>query len=307
MNIDGVLYTLVYGNISSISTNPIEKKPFFHFYPGSQALTVGTYGCNFLCPWCQNWEISKLEPDPMEARCLSPQEFVKMAIGEGCQGSSISFNEPTLLFEYALDLFPHCREKGLYNTFVSNGYMTVRALEMLREVGLDAIRFDVKGDKELVNRYCGADSDVVWRNARRAKELGLHVEVVNLVVPGLNDSEESIHKIIDRHLSNLDSDTPLHFTRFHPNYKMSDLETTPIETLEKAYRMARSEGLNFVYLGNVPGHKFENTYCPRCEKLLIERYSFSITRIELKEENQCPSCGAKIPIIIHPRQIQKAP
>ena len=150
MNIDGVLHTLVYGDISSISANPIEKKPFFHFYPGSQALTVGTYGCNFLCPWCQNWEISKSEPDPPRASYLSPQDFVRMAVQEGCQGSSISFNEPTLLFEYALDLFPLCREMGLYNTFVSNGYMTLPALESLKEAGLDAIKFDVKGDKESV-------------------------------------------------------------------------------------------------------------------------------------------------------------
>jgi len=295
-NRGGVLYTLVYGDISSLSANPIEKKPFFHFWPGSLALTVGTWSCNFTCPWCQNWEISKFWPNPENANYISPERFIQMTIRRGCQGTSISFNEPTLLFEWSLDVFRLAKEKGLYNNYVSNGYMTEEALRLLAEAGMDAIKFDVKGGPDAYERYCTARAEVIWRNIRLARELGLHVEVVTLVIPGVNDDEGVIRDIAAGVLKNAGEDTPLHFTRYYPAYKFN-APPTPVDTLERAHKLAREEGLNFVYIGNIPGHPLENTYCPDCGELLIRRFGFSILQYELTEDKRCPRCGRRIPIV----------
>jgi len=294
-NIGGKLYTLVYGDISSISANPIEKKPFYHFWPGSVALTIGTWGCNQECPWCQNFSISKFPPDPYRANPMSPERFVEQTIRERCQGTSISLNEPTLMFEYSLDVFKLARAKGLYNTFVSNGYMSLETLRMLLESGLDAINIDVKGDAEAVRRYCGTDVELVWRNVHEAKRLGLHVEVVNLVIPGVNDREEQLKELARRHLREAGEETPLHFILYYPAYKF-DAPPTPISKLERAHDIAVSEGLNYVYIGNVPGHRYENTYCPDCGDLLIERYGLELVRANLRGR-RCPSCGREIPIV----------
>jgi len=296
MNIGDKLYTLVYGDISSISANPIEKKPFFHFWPGSYALTIGTWSCNFTCPWCQNYDISKASPRPLKANYMSPERFVSMITYEKCQGSSISFNEPTMLFEYSLDVFPLAHEKGLYSTFVSNGYMTIEALRMLKDAGMDAIKFDLKGDAKAVQKYCGADVNVVWRNVGEAKRLGMHVEVVTLVIPGVNDDEDCLREIARRHLKEAGPESPLHFTRFYPTYKMTDKPSTSVETLEKAHGVAVKEGVQYVYAGNVPGHRLENTYCPACGELLIGRFGFTVMEYKMKSNKRCPRCGLEIPI-----------
>jgi len=295
-NIDGNLFTLVYGDISSISANPIEKKPFFHFWPGSYALTIGTWGCNFSCPWCQNWEISRYAPNPETANYTSPERLVEMAIEEKCQGVSVSFNEPTLLLEYSLDLFPLARGKGLYNTYVSNGYMTLEALKALREAGMDAIKFDLKGTAETYKEYCGAKVDIVWRNIAESKRLGMHVEVVTLLVPGVNDSESQILEVSRRLKEAAGPETPLHFTRFHPSHKMTDRSSTPIRTLETAHEIAKKEGLLYVYIGNVPGHRLENTYCHNCGTLLIQRYGFNIANYSISKDGRCPKCRNPVPI-----------
>ena len=297
MNIRGELYTVVYGDITSLAANPIEKKPFFHFWPGSHALTIGTWSCNFTCPWCQNWDISKYEPHPLDANYISPEKLVNLTCTEKCQGTSISFNEPTLLLEYSLDLFPLARRRGLYNTYVSNGYMTTEALSLLKRAGIDAIKFDVKGSGEAVKKYCGADVDVVWRNIGEAKRLGLHVEVVFLMIPSVNDDESTIRDVAARHLKEAGLDTPLHFTQFYPTYQMIDRSVTSVQALEKAHKMSREMGVRYVYIGNVLGHKFENTYCPRCENTLIKRHGFDIVKIFLTEQSSCPKCGESIPII----------
>ncbi|MEM2094958.1 MAG: AmmeMemoRadiSam system radical SAM enzyme [Candidatus Bathyarchaeia archaeon] len=297
MNIEGKLYTLVYGDVSSMSANPIEKKPFFHFWPGSYALTIGTWGCNFTCPWCQNYDISKVSPQPTKAYYLSPERFVNAIGYERCHGCSISFNEPTMLFEYSLSVFPLAREKGLYNTYVSNGYMTLEALRMLREAGMDAIKFDVKGDEEAVRKYCGADVNIVWRNVAEAKRLGMHVEVVTLVIPGVNDDDDSLREISRRHLKEAGSTSPLHFTQFYPTYKMTDRPRTPVETIVRAHSIATKEGVQYVYAGNIPGHRLENTYCPSCGELLIGRFGFAITKYIIGEDRRCPKCGLEIPIV----------
>ncbi|MDW8034277.1 MAG: AmmeMemoRadiSam system radical SAM enzyme, partial [Nitrososphaerota archaeon] len=297
VNIRGKLYTIVYGDISSISANPIEKKPFFHFYPGTLALTIGTWSCNFTCPWCQNYEISKVQPDPKISNYISPIELLNIARKNNCRGTSISFNEPTLLLEYSLDLFKLSKSQGFYNTYVSNGYMTILALEALVKAGLDAIKFDVKGDEETYEKYCGEiKAEIVWRNARKAKELGLHVEIVNLVIPGVNDDEECLRRLIEEHLKNLDPSVPIHFTRYHPEYKFK-APPTPVKTLEKARELARSMGVLFPYIGNVPGHKYENTWCPQCGELLIKRFGFILVNDKTITDNKCPKCRYKIPTI----------
>ncbi len=299
MNIDGKLCTLVYGDINVISANPIEKKPFFHFYPGSVALTFSTWSCNFACPWCQNWELSKYPPEPAKANYVSPGRMIQMAIEYDCDGVSVSFTEPLMLFEYSLDLFPMARAKGLYSNYVSNGYMTEEALRLLKEAGMDAIKFDIKGSEEVVREYCKADANVVWRNIRLARELGMHVEVVNLVITGLNDDEECSRSIARMHLKEAGPEVPIHFTRFWPAYRMTNRSPTSVETLERAWRVAREEGCQFVYIGNVPGHRYEDTWCPECGELLIKRYGFSVLKYKITRDRRCPRCRASVPIVGH--------
>jgi pyruvate formate lyase activating enzyme len=302
-NLGGRLHTLVYGDVSSISSNPIEKKPFFHFWPGSEALTIGTWGCNFTCRWCQNFDISKSPPDPTRASFLSPEKFVNHAISDGCQGTSISFNEPTMLFEYALDVFPLARRRGLYNTYVSNGYMSEDALKMLKEAGMDAIKFDVKGGKTAVARQCAANVEIVWRNIRRARELGLHIEVVMLLIPGINDDETSVREVAKKHVEEAGQDRPLHFTRFYPAYKMMDRPPTSIASMEAAHAIAKEEGVLYAYLGNVPGHRLENTFCHNCGRPVIERYGSTMLDCRLTRDGRCLYCGQVLPVIVSKTQL----
>jgi len=298
-NISGRLYTLEYGDISSISANPIEKKPFFHFYPGTKALTIGSWSCNFTCPWCQNYDISKSPQNIGNGQYISPAIFMELVKGYHCQGTSVSFNEPTLLFEYSLDIFDLAKEEGYYNTYVTNGYMTRQALEMLVAHGLNAINIDIKGEAEVVRRFCTANVDVVWRNAGWAKGWGVWVELTTLVIPGINDTEEGLSRIARRIKNELGDDVPWHLTGYYPAYKFRNelyVPPTPVSILEKARDIGKAEGLKYVYVGNVPGHPYENTYCPRCNESLVERYGFSITKYKIASDKHCPYCGEEIPI-----------
>ncbi|MBA7501418.1 hypothetical protein ES704_04184 [subsurface metagenome] len=302
-NIGGRLYTLEYGDISSISANPIEKKPFFHFYPGTKALTIGSWSCNFTCPWCQNYDISKSPQNIGSGQYISPATFIELVNKYHCQGTSVSFNEPTLLFEYSLDIFDLARDKGYYNTYVTNGYMTAQALEALVAHGLNAMNIDIKGEADAVRRFCAADVNIVWRNATRAKQCGVWVELTTLVIPGVNDAEEGLRRIARRIKRELGDDTPWHVTGYYPAYKFrneSYVPPTPVSNLEKARDMAKAEGLKYVYVGNVPGHPYENTYCPSCNQSLIERYGFNIIKYNISPDKHCPYCGEKIPIIGEP-------
>lgn len=294
-NIDGTLYTMVYGDLTSLSPNPIEKKPLFHFWPGSRALTTGTWSCNFDCPWCQNEEISKHPENVGKGRYTSPEDFVWGIEKYSLQGSSISFNEPTLLLEYSLDVFDLARRKGFYNTYVTNGYMTCEALRLLIEHGLDAMNIDIKGDAVAVDRYCKADVEEVWRNARRAREKGVWVEITTLVIPDVNDGEECLRGIAARIRDELGKGTPWHVTRYYPAFRFNN-PATPVHRLDRAYEIGRQEGLEYVYAGNVPGNERESTYCPSCGGLLIERYIFDIMQYRLTSDNRCPDCGTAIPI-----------
>jgi pyruvate formate lyase activating enzyme len=300
-NIHGNIHTIIYGKIPAISLNPIEKKPFFHFYPGSKAITVGTYGCNFNCFWCQNHHLSHpLEPieDLVEStNYISPDDLINLALRKNAHGTSISFNEPTLLFEYSLDVFKKAKKYGLYNTYVSNGYMTENVLKALIEAGLDAINIDIKGDSEMVKKYCGVDIEKIWRNARIVRESGIHLEITTLLIENLNTSKDIIKNISERIKSELGSDTPLHLTRFFPHYKSSEYgikTTTPLESLHNAHKVAKDVGLKYVYLGNITSIKYENTYCPSCGNKVIQRKGFLIRKIGLDNNGKCKICGFKI-------------
>jgi pyruvate formate lyase activating enzyme len=288
----GRLVTLIYGAISSMAANPIEKKPFYHFYPGSAAFTAGSWSCNFGCPWCQNFDISKTAPPP-QGQYLSPQRFVELTEGTGCQGTSISFNEPTLSLEWSLDVFRLARSRGLYNTFVTNGYMTAEALSLLIEAGLDAMNVDVKGDATVVAKYCkGIDVEKVWAACKLARLRGVHVEITTLVVPTVNDSDSTLHGIAEHIVTGLGADVPWHVIAYYPAYRFS-APPTPIRTLERAWHIGKDAGLEFVYVGNMPGHRYDNTCCPGCGALLIRRLGFDVLQNTI-QDGHCPKCSRSI-------------
>jgi len=295
VNWKGDLYTLTYGDLSAVESRPIEIKPFFHFWPGSTAITISTWSCNFPCPWCQNWHISRTLPNPETASYTPPEYIISKAVEYGDEGTCVSFNEPIMLFEYSLDLFKEAKEKGLYNTYVSNGYMTIEALDLLIKNGLDGLKIDVKGDLEIYKRVLNADGTIPWRNAEYALEHGVHVEIVCLLVTGISDSELIIDWIIEEHLKRLGPETPIHFTRYYPAYRYRE-PPTKIDKLEYAYKKARREGILFPYIGNVAGHPYENTYCPNCGNAVIKRYGYSIVKYRLTEDKKCEYCGTRIPI-----------
>ncbi|MFN3346704.1 MAG: AmmeMemoRadiSam system radical SAM enzyme [Candidatus Bipolaricaulaceae bacterium] len=299
-NRGGRIHTLVYGLLSSISLNPMEKKPFYHLYPGQLALTCGTWSCNFTCPWCQNWEISKRPPDPHAGTgYFSPEDFLDLANKLNAQGVSLSFNEPTLLLEWAVELFPLAHQAGLHTNYVTNGYMTEEALELLVGAGLDGVNIDIKGSAQAVRRFCQADQEKVWRNARLFREKGVHVEVTTLVIPGVNDTEEDLLRIAERILAELGPWTPWHVTRYFPAFAFR-APSTPVSALERAQKIGFKVGLQYVYVGNVPGHPGQNTYCPGCKALLVEREGVSLVRRWLQGP-RCPRCGEFIPIRENPK------
>jgi pyruvate formate lyase activating enzyme len=297
MNINGDLYTLVYGDISAIESRPIEIKPFFHYWPGSTALTFSTWSCNLNCQWCQNFHLSKQQPEPTEAVYYPQEKIIDLAICNGDIGLCASFQEPTLLSEWAIPLFWLGKEKGIkYCCYVSNGYMTSYLLRALCDAGMDGLKIDIKGDEETYKKYCGeADVDKIWRNVAEAKKIGLHIEIVNLVITDVNDGEETLQWIIEKHLKTVGAETPLHFTRYFPAYKFEN-PPTKIAVLEKAYDMAKREGVLYPYVGNVDGHKYEHTYCPNCGEKLVKRYGYYIIKYSITKDKKCPKCGLQIPI-----------
>jgi len=297
VNLKGKLYTLVYGDVSAIESRPIEIKPFFHYWPGSTALTFSTWSCNLNCIWCQNFHLSKIEPKPAKSIYYPPEKTVELAIRNGDVGLCASFQEPTLLSEWAIPLFKSGKEKGIkYCCYVSNGYMTLKVLKALHEAGMDGLKIDIKGKSETYEKYCGdADVEKIWRNAAEAKKLGLHVEIVNLVVTNVSDDEETLRWIIERHLKTVGAETPLHFTRYFPAYKF-DNPPTKIQVLEQAYDMAKKEGVLYPYVGNVDGHKYESTYCPNCGEKLVQRYGYYILKYAITKDKKCPKCGIRIPL-----------
>ena len=297
VNLSGELYTTVYGDILACESRPVEIKPFFHFHPGKTMMTFCGPSCNLRCQWCQNHSLSRAMPKPPGVRRVDPSEIIDAARAAGDIGLCASFTEPTLLFEFCLELFRESREIGMVNTFVSNGYMRPEALNMLARSGLNAINIDIKGSDGVYREQCraGLGDRPVWENVRFALALGLHVEVVHLVVSGLNDSEGAFHEICSKHLEFAGPEVPLHITSYRPAYRYRQPPTS-IDFLERAYHAAREAGILFPYLGNVPGHAFENTYCPDCGKLLLARSGFRLEQ-DLTEGYRCGSCGFRLPVV----------
>jgi len=294
-NEGGSLFSLIYGEVSSFSINPIEKKPVFHFHPGSSWLSLGSVGCNFRCPGCQNWDIAHWKGGPMHTDYLSPEELVAKAKAAGCLGISFTFNEPTLWLEYTLDAAKLAKAEGLYTNYVTNGFISQEAFARIAPF-LDVWRTDIKGFSDLTYRKIGNLEGFggILKIAGEAKERRMHLEVVTNLIPGYNDSETELRGIASWIKNDLGPDTPWHLTRFHPHLQLSHLPITPLSTLEKAFSIGREEGLWYLYLGNVPGHRNENTYCHRCGHLLIERYVFEVAQNRIVE-GRCPKCKTVIP------------
>ena len=295
-NIEGKLYTLVYGDLSAVESRPIEIKPFFHYWPGSSALTFSTWSCNFDCPWCQNHDLSKSGPRPERSESTPPATIVHRALDSGDEGLCASFQEPTLLTDWAADAFSLSKTQGLYCCYVSNGYMTLEALDLLRRSGLDGLKIDVKGDESAYQGFCGSvDANIPWRNAQAAKKMGMHVEIVNLIVPGVNDSDSAVAFVIENHLKYLGSETPIHFTRYVPAYKFR-APATSVERLERIRESASKAGVKYAYVGNVPEHRYENTICPECGECVITRQGYTIASYKLTRGHRCPKCSTTVPI-----------
>ncbi|MFX1569730.1 MAG: AmmeMemoRadiSam system radical SAM enzyme [Promethearchaeota archaeon] len=302
INKDGDIFTIVYGLIPALSFNPIEKKPLYHFYPGSIALTVGTFGCNFSCFWCQNHHLSKTNPLKASQfvtsdEFISPEKLIEIALKRKCEGTSISFNEPTLLFEYSLEVFKLAKRNGLYNTYVTNGYMTEDVLRDLVDAGLDAMNVDIKGDSDMVQKYCGTDVEKVWRNVKLAKDLGVHIEITTLLIQDFNSKDEIIRNIAERISKELGEFTPYHISRFFPHYKSVEYglyEPTPLDSLYNTYNIAKDAGLKYVYLGNLPSTDDDNTICPKCSNLVIKRKILGVKELYVDSNGNCKYCGFPI-------------
>jgi pyruvate formate lyase activating enzyme len=298
INRKGTLYASTYAKISAEAIDPIEKKPLFHFLPGTRSYSLGSIGCNFHCRHCQNWHISRAEPDTKMLRALSHEEGVARAVAGSSASISWTYNEPTIWHEYTLEMGTLARKKGLGTVYVTNGYMTEEALRELAPM-LCAFRVDIKAfSNDFYHNVCGARLQPVLDAAVLARELGMHIETVTLVIPGLNDSIEEQSALIRWVIDHLGPATPMHFSAFHPDYKMTDRGATPLATLEKIYKKARELGLRFPYIGNVFNSPYENTVCPSCGATLIERQGFSSSTREL-DGHQCRNCGETIEIITH--------
>lgn len=297
VNIEGKLQTVVYGDIVSCQSRPVEVKPLFHFHPGKTLMTFCCPGCNLRCPWCQNHSLSRADPRPLKADLVRIEEITSAAEAAGDSGVCASFTEPTLLFEYCLGLFREVRERGMVNTMVTNGYMTPEALHMLCRAGLDAMSVDVKGSDAVYRDYCQAPDGAlpVWENIRAAIEAGIHVEVVHLAVTGLNDDMDEFADIVEKHLEYAGRLVPLHITAYRPAY-LYHRPPTPGGFLEEAYRLARDRGVAFPYLGNVPGHPYQNTFCPECEETVLTRSGYRLES-DMTDDHRCPACGYRLQVV----------
>ena len=303
-NRGGTLYSLVYGHPVTVAVDPIEKKPLFHFLPGTDILSLATVGCNFKCLHCQNWEISQARPEDVSTPYVLPERIVSEALRLGIPSIAYTYVEPTIFYEYARDIGILAKRHGLSNVFVTNGYFTKEVLKDMRS-WLDAMNIDLKGDAEFYKKVTGGtDVEIVRRNIRLAKKYGFHVEVTVLVVPGWNDREEWFRNEVVEFIKDIDPNIPLHISRFFPHYRMKDVPSTPIETLTRFYDIAREE-LPYVYVGNVGDPKYETTYCPNCGAPVIVRHGYYTE--DITEGGRCPRCGYRIAGVWEPPGIKSLP
>lgn len=295
-NQGGTLYTLVYGRTISQNIDPIEKKPLFHFYPGSTAYSIATPGCNFRCAWCQNWEISQMprEQHLIAGQEATPAEIVARAQQSHCRSIAYTYTEPTIFAEYAYDTACLAREAGLANIFVTNGYMTGEMLDTFHPY-LDAANVDLKAFQDATyRRYVGARLSPVLDSLKAMKKLGIWLEVTTLVIPGLNDESAELRAAAQFIKQELGADTPWHLSRFFPDYKLTSVPPTPLATLWQAREIGREEGLKYVYLGNLPQEGSQDTICPDCGEVAIRRSSFRQV-INHLQDGRCSNCGCAIP------------
>jgi len=297
-NRDGTLYSLVYGVIIAENVDPIEKKPLFHVHPGSNSFSIATVGCNFRCTFCQNHDISQMprESGRVMGRDMTAEEIVQKAVATGSKSIAYTYTEPTIFFEFAYDVGMSARARNIKNIFVTNGFMTGEALDLISPC-LDAANVDLKSfSDDFYKKYCGARLEPVLESVRKMKDLGIWVEITTLIIPTLNDSDAELTRIAE-FIRSVGTETPWHISRFHPQYEMTTLPPTPLSTLHRAADIGRAAGLKYVYTGNVPGDASECTYCAQCGNLLIDRFGFHINSFNL-EGGKCPKCGTPLDGII---------
>jgi pyruvate formate lyase activating enzyme len=292
-NVAGELRSLVYGRPITIHIDPIEKKPFYHFLPGSAAYSLATSGCPLRCKFCQNWQISQASPEDYQVPFTPAAAIVDSAISRKAPVIAFTYNEPTVFTEYMIDIARQARKRHIRSVMISCGFMNESPLKEMCET-LEAIKIDLKGYSDRFYReVCGAELRPVLRSIKQVAKSTAHLEIVNLVVPTLNDSEKSLQSLSDWVVSELGPHVPVHFTRFHPDYQMPNLPPTPVATLERARSIALDKGMHYPYIGNVPGHPGNHTYCPSCRRVVIRRESFFVTEMKIKD-GKCGFCGRKI-------------
>jgi pyruvate formate lyase activating enzyme len=293
-NRQGKYYTLAYANPCAVHIDPVEKKPFFHLLPGSGSFSIATAGCNLHCKFCQNWEISQARPDKTYNFDLPPGQVVAKALESGCPSIAHTYVEPIIFYEYMVEVGRLAKKAGIYNTCHSAGYINPQPLESLAEV-LDAACIDLKSfDPQFYRDLVEAELEPVLNTLKTLRRRGVHVEIVNLVIPQFNDQPDTIRRMCAWIKEELGPLTPLHFSRFYPLYKMLNHYPTPVSTLEQVRKLALDAGLKYVYIGNFPGHEAENTFCHHCGRLLIARRGYRVGEVHLKD-GTCNYCGAKIP------------
>jgi len=292
-NIDGKLYTIVYNKPVAIHVDPVEKKPLYHFYPGSQILSLATAGCNLRCNFCQNWTISQIDPRKADSYELSAEEIVLMAKEYNCKGIAFTYTEPTIFFEYMLDIAKLAKAENIKTIWVTCGYINPQPLKKLAPY-IDAANIDLKGfSEEFYRTYTTGTLEPVLETIKTAKQENIFIEITNLVIPQANDDPIILKEMLNWLKENLGTDIPLHFSRFFPNYKLTNRPPTPLKTLNDFYQTAIDQGFNYVYIGNAPDLA-EDTFCPNCGKKIIDRSGYFIKKIEITD-GKCNYCGAKIP------------
>lgn len=293
-NQNGKYYTMVYGQIASYNLDPIEKKPLFHFLPGAMAFSLATAGCNVACKFCQNWEISQMRPEQVQSRYLPPEAVVETAVHYNCPIVAYTYSEPVIFYEFMYDTSLEARKKGLHNAVITNGFINPEPLAELIKV-VEAIKIDLKAfNQDFYTNYVRGQLQPVLDSIKQIASSKVWLEIVYLVIPTLNDKPEEIRQMARWLKTEIGPDYPLHFSRFQPMYLIKNLPPTPISTLERLRDIALEEGLHYVYLGNVPGHPGENTYCPNCGQVVIERYGYTIKKNSLSG-NKCRHCHQTIP------------